>query len=166
MASAASSEFKLLHVPRWDTPYRVPELASWAAGGRRQASNHRTERSAGSARGFAPDDDEPPCVRSLARETGGRLGVSRDQLRPDGAEGGAEEDMPLSEVAARLRDDGDGAPQRVSVGRLRTREGEPAAPPPPGVCDVRVDRASDLGNPFPMGDDGRDESLREPVCDA
>ena len=33
-----------------------------------------------------------------------------------------------------------------------------------GFADVRVDRQSVLGNPFPMGHNGRDEALRDRVC--
>ena len=42
----------------------------------------------------------------------------------------------------------------------------PAAKPPPGVADVRVDRQTAFGNPFPMGADGHDEHFRDAVCDA
>ena len=35
-----------------------------------------------------------------------------------------------------------------------------------GFVDVRVDRQSALGNPFPMGQDGHDESYRDAVCEA
>ena len=41
-----------------------------------------------------------------------------------------------------------------------------SGPPPPGFVDVRIDRQSALGNPFRMGVDGRDERLRNAVCDA
>ena len=53
----------------------------------------------------------------------------------------------------------------VGVGNLSGgRKG--SGPPPPGFSDVRVDRQSALGNPFPMGDDGHDEHFRDAVCDA
>ena len=51
------------------------------------------------------------------------------------------------------------------MGNLRTdgRGGEPA---PEGFADVRVDRQTVFGNPFPMGEGGGDEACREAVCDA
>ncbi|KAL1512076.1 hypothetical protein AB1Y20_005348 [Prymnesium parvum] len=51
----------------------------------------------------------------------------------------------------------------LSVGCLKRGGGQP---PLEGVADVRVDRQTPLGNPFPMRADGRDESLRDAVCDA
>ena len=37
---------------------------------------------------------------------------------------------------------------------------------PTGVQDLRVDRQTAFGNPFPMGADGHDEAFRDAVCDA
>lgn len=62
----------------------------------------------------------------------------------------------------------------VTVGSLVTRrdgggrrgEGGGSTPAVGGATEVRVDRQSVLGNPFPMGKDGRDERLRDAVCDA
>ena len=37
---------------------------------------------------------------------------------------------------------------------------------PTGFTDVRIDRQTALGNPFPMGSDGHDETYRDAVCEA
>jgi hypothetical protein len=47
----------------------------------------------------------------------------------------------------------------ISVGNLGTK----GRAPPPGTFDLRVDRQTAFGNPFPMG---ADERLRATVCDA
>jgi hypothetical protein len=47
----------------------------------------------------------------------------------------------------------------ISVGNLGTK----GRAPPPGTFDLRVDRQTAFGNPFPMG---ADERLRAAVCDA
>ena len=53
----------------------------------------------------------------------------------------------------------------VTVGNLSGgKKGSGLAPT--GFVDVRVDRQSALGNPFPMGQDGHDESYRDTVCEA
>ena len=53
---------------------------------------------------------------------------------------------------------------RLCVGSMV--KGELGSSPLVGFSDVRIDRASIFGNAFPMGAKGRDESLRERVCDA
>ena len=55
-----------------------------------------------------------------------------------------------------------GAPSNLIVGNLSKK----GAKPPPGVTDVRVDRQTAFGNPFPMGGDGHDERFRDAVCEA
>ena len=52
-----------------------------------------------------------------------------------------------------------GAASTISVGNLGMR----GRAPPPGTFDLRVDRQTAFGNPFPMG---ADERLRAAVCDA
>ena len=57
----------------------------------------------------------------------------------------------------------------ICVGKLqkgREPGSESAGPALPGFDDVRVDRKSPLGNPFPMGANGKDEAFRDPVCEA
>jgi hypothetical protein len=57
------------------------------------------------------------------------------------------------------------AAPRLCVGNLsRGRAG--SGPAPQGFTDVRVDRQTALGNPFPMGEDGHDEAFRDAVCEA
>ena len=73
---------------------------------------------------------------------------------PDYAGAGLAE-VPISEITRALQ-------PSVSVGNLSAKG--PAARPPPGVQDLRVDRQTACGNPFPMGADGRDERLRDAVC--
>ena len=51
--------------------------------------------------------------------------------------------------------------QSVIVGNLRCGGGSL-----PDYQDVRCDRQSILGNPFPMGRGGRDESMRDVCADA
>ena len=53
----------------------------------------------------------------------------------------------------------------VTVGNLSGGK-KGSGPAPPGFVDVRVDRQTALGNPFPMGEDGHDESYRDAVCEA
>ena len=53
-------------------------------------------------------------------------------------------------------------PPQILVGNL----GDGGSPAPPGFSDVRIDRRTKFGNPFPMGQDGHDESYRDAVCDA
>ena len=57
------------------------------------------------------------------------------------------------------------APSTLCVGNLSKGKAG-SGPTPPGFVDVRVDRQTALGNPFPMGADGHDESFRDAVCDA
>ena len=52
----------------------------------------------------------------------------------------------------------------VIVCNLRGARGEPGGGP--GFQDVRCDRQSILGNPFPMGRGGRDERMRDVCADA
>jgi len=47
----------------------------------------------------------------------------------------------------------------VSIGVVRS-------PTPAGYTDLQADRTSVLGNWFKMGHNGRDERLRDAVCDA
>ncbi|KOO34225.1 hypothetical protein Ctob_015819 [Chrysochromulina tobinii] len=63
-------------------------------------------------------------------------------------------ELPLSGAASTPR-------LAISVGNLKTKGR--AALPPPGTLDLRVDRMTAFGNPFPMG---ADERLRDAVCDA
>jgi hypothetical protein len=49
---------------------------------------------------------------------------------------------------------------RICIGNLSKKK----IGPPAGFVDVRVDRQSACGNPFPMGADGHDESFRDAVC--
>ena len=53
----------------------------------------------------------------------------------------------------------------VTVGNLSGGK-KGSGPAPPGFVDVRVDRQTAMGNPFPMGEDGHDESYRDAVCKA
>ena len=52
---------------------------------------------------------------------------------------------------------------RLCIGNLSKSK---AGTAPGGFTDVRVDRQTALGNPFPMGDDGHDERFRDAVCEA
>ena len=65
--------------------------------------------------------------------------------------------VPISETVPAPR-------PSLFVGNL-SKKG-PAARPPPGVQDLRVDRQTAFGNPFPMGADGHDEHFRDAVCNA
>ena len=53
----------------------------------------------------------------------------------------------------------------VTVGNLSGGK-KGSGPTPAGFTDIRIDRQSALGNPFPMGADGHDESFRDAVCEA
>eukprot|EP00967_Tisochrysis_lutea_P049177 scaffold60205_cov31-Tisochrysis_lutea.AAC.1 len=145
--ASASPAFALLHVKGCPTAYRVPVP--------RDEGVERV-RYRGVTR--ATLDDEPGCVRREERE-GSRekeLETRREKKEREGMGG-------LEGVAARLRGGKEAAP-RVSVGRLTYREGrevaEPSLPPAAGVEDVVVDRTSELGNPFRMG-----ERAHAPVLD-
>ena len=54
----------------------------------------------------------------------------------------------------------------VIVCNLRRGRGEPEGGSHAGFQDVRCDRQSILGNPFPMGRGGRDERMRDVCADA
>ena len=54
---------------------------------------------------------------------------------------------------------------RVCVGNM-SKGKTGSGPTPFGFSDVRVDRQTAFGNPFPMGEGGRDKSLRAAVCEA
>mmetsp|Transcript_14702 Transcript_14702/g.43139 ORF Transcript_14702/g.43139 Transcript_14702/m.43139 type:complete len:185 (+) Transcript_14702:3-557(+) len=60
------------------------------------------------------------------------------------------------------------APARAAVGSERggVTVGKLARGRPIAESDVVINRTSHLGNPFLMGPDGRQESLREAVCEA
>lgn len=57
------------------------------------------------------------------------------------------------------------ATPRLCVGNLSKGKAG-SGPAPTGFTDVRVDRQTALGNPFPMGADGHDEAFRDAVCEA
>ena len=65
--------------------------------------------------------------------------------------------VPISETVPAPR-------PSLFVGNL-SKKG-PAVRLPPGVQDLRVDRQTAFGNPFPMGADGHDEHFRDAVCNA
>ena len=54
---------------------------------------------------------------------------------------------------------------RLCVGNLSKGKAS-SGRTPAGFNDIRVDRQTALGNPFPMGADGHDETFRDAVCEA
>ena len=69
-------------------------------------------------------------------------------------------DAPPSDAAAASSTDTTNGFGNLCIGNLSKRR----TGPPEGFVDARVDRATACGNPFPMGADGHDESLRDAVC--
>ena len=99
-----------------------------------------------------------PCITTAKRRRGGDGNGDGGQPAPS---------EPLAEWATPAADTfllGLGAPQECL--RVANVSDEAAKRPLPGFEDVYVGRMTAYGNPFPMGDRGHDEGLRDRVCDA
>ena len=94
-------------------------------------------------------------------------GMRRRGGDDDGDGGQPVSSEPLEERATPSADTfllGLGAPQECL--RVANVNDDAARRPLPGFEDVYVGRTTTYGNPFPMGDRGQDERLRDRVCNA
>ena len=154
--SATAAEATLKHKPKKNQPRKDDarctvsiESSRAAHGGDHPANN---EEMAAAVNGLAQQLDGVCLGSAVGRQLSDAATSAKSATPP-----------PLPLASARTGDAA--AAVRITVGNLSGgKKGSGVAPA--GFSDVRIDRQTAMGNPFPMGADGHDEKFRDAVCEA